>query len=77
MTGSGSSGILVFSRLSRPPKGWQKRKTEIAKGPNVPKILQEMLAGVAGGDVHLKATYTFLLSFFGVEYPSISRQSGW
>ena len=30
-----------FFRLSRPPIGWQKRKTEKAKGPKIPKILQE------------------------------------
>jgi len=32
---------LVFFWLSRPAIGWQKRKTEKAKGPKIPKILQK------------------------------------
>jgi hypothetical protein len=35
-----SSGISAFFRLSRLPKLWQKRKTEKAKGPKIPNILQ-------------------------------------
>ena len=35
-----SSRIFAFCRLSRPPKGWQKRMAAKAKDPNIPKILQ-------------------------------------
>ena len=44
-----SSWIFRFFRLWRPPKGWQNRQTEKAKGSKIiPKILQkrEILAGV-------------------------------
>ena len=39
---------FVFFRLSRPPKGRQKRNTEKAKVPKITKILQEreILAGI-------------------------------
>jgi len=68
-----SSQNFSFYRLSRPPKGWQERKTEKANGPKIPKnpkyskipknpkyskILEEKFGMCGIEDVCLKAEHT-------------------
>ena len=38
-------GFLLFLRYHVPQKGWQKRISEKANSPKIPKILQEQEAG--------------------------------
>jgi len=48
-----SSRLFRFFRLFRPLKGWQKRKTEKAKGPKIPRTLQPENRGISA-EVNLK-----------------------
>jgi len=45
-----SSGILALFRLSRPPKGWQKRKTEKAKDLKITKMNQGNFLFLVGNE---------------------------
>jgi len=69
--GTDSLRIFHFLRVSRPQRGRHTRKAEKEKGPQIPKILQEITVGVELRDLCWKKLNTQRLF---KKYPDINTQ---